>query len=500
MHLVGAQEGEQAIVSMRVLVYVRLSSFAGESDTSSSPERQEEACRTYATAHGWEVVDVISDLDVSGSDKGLRLDRPGLKAVRSRWDDVDVLLFAKLDRIARNVADWNALRDEADKYGVALVSIAEALDLTTPSGVFVANILQSFAQMEAAVISSRTREAVAYMAREGRHRGGLPAFGWVSEPHPHQRGFRLALHPTRSVILRGIVDLVLAGGSPAAIVDDLNRRGVESPEGKGWAPDSLRKLLRRDILRGMQVHQGRLVLGETGLPIRPHQPLIDDDTWHRLQDELNRRGKTGGNNAATPYLLRGLVHCDLCGVRMNRASQAGKPSVMVCGRRSRTGIKCPGVAVGRLRLEDLVVERFLHLFGDIRVMEEVTVPAPRGDLREVEQALSDVMARMGTVEPGTPEDADLQSHRRILFQERRRLASLPTAPVIEVRQTDETFRQVWDRSGVTDRNDLLASQIDQVRIKKGSRGRHGLDPARVTIIFRQFPVGGARPEEVPPVG
>jgi site-specific DNA recombinase len=51
------------------------------------------------------VVDVIHDLDVSGSDKGLRLDRPGLLKVRARWAAADVLIFAKIDRIARDVAD-----------------------------------------------------------------------------------------------------------------------------------------------------------------------------------------------------------------------------------------------------------------------------------------------------------------------------------------------------------------------------------------------------------
>lgn len=485
---------------LRALIYVRLSSFAGERDTSTSPERQEEACRNYAQAHRWTVVEVISDLDVSGSDKGLRLDRPGLRKVRERWADVDVLLFAKLDRIARNVADWNSLREEAQQHGVALVSIGESLDLTTPNGVFVANVLQSFAQLEAAVISSRTREAVAYMAREGRHRGGLPAFGWTAGPHPGQRGYRLVLHPERSVVLRAIIGRVLAGESTWNIVDDLNRRGVESPEGKGWAPDTLRKLLRRPILRGMQMHRRQLVRGDDGLPIRPHEPLIDDDTWHALQAELDRRGTTGGNNASVPYLLRGLVFCDLCGVRMNRQSQAGKPSVMVCGRRSRTGERCPGVAVGRLRLESLVTERFLAIFGDLPVTEEESVESPRGNLREVEEALAAVMEQMTTVEPGTDEDEILQEQRKALFRERQRLRALPSAPSVRIRQTGETFAEVWERSDLLERNRLLTSQVAEVRIRKGSRGRHGLDPNRVVIQWKGVLAETAGTEEIVPVG
>lgn len=469
---------------LRALIYVRLSSFAGERDTSTSPERQEEACRDYARMQGWDVVDVIPDLDVSGSDKGLRLDRPGLLKVRERWADVDVLVFSKLDRIARNVSDWNHLREEAERNEVALVSVDDRLDLTTPNGVFFANVIQSFAQMEAAVISARTREAVAFMAREGRHRGGLPAFGWIAAPHPEQRGFRLVLHPTRSAVLRSIIERVLAGESTVSVVDDMNRRSVESPEGKGWAPDSARKLLRRPILRGMQVHRGHLVRGTDGLPIRPHEPLIDDATWYALQAELDRRSIRGGNNARHPYLLRGLVVCDLCGVRMNRASQEGKPSVMVCGRRSRTGERCPGVAVGRLRLETLVVERFLRIFGDLPVTEEETVQEAEGGLREVERSLAAVMEQMATVEPGTDDDDVLQEQRKLLYRERKRLRSLPSAPTVHVVKTGETVAQVWEREDVEGRNRLLEGHIAAVRIRKGSRGRHGLDPNRVDVRWK----------------
>jgi DNA invertase Pin-like site-specific DNA recombinase len=71
------------------------------------------------------VLDVIRDLDVSGSDKGDRLDRPGLRKIRERSGDVDVLIFAKLDRLARNVIDFRAFADEAADHGAALVSVAK---------------------------------------------------------------------------------------------------------------------------------------------------------------------------------------------------------------------------------------------------------------------------------------------------------------------------------------------------------------------------------------
>src|SRR3954454_14013073 len=293
----------------RAIIYIRLSSYQGQSDTTTSPERQQEVCRAYCTAHGWSVVDVILDLDVSGSDKGLRLDRKGLLKVRSVWDEADVLVFAKMDRIARNVADWERLREEAKKHGVALVSVAESFDLTTPNGEFAATIMQAFAQMEAAMISARTTEAVAYLAREGRHRGGMAAFGWRATPRRDGPGFVLMLDEERSSVLREAVDRTLAGEPTDRIVQDFNTRKVPSAEDKGWANDSLRKLLRRPILRGMQVHHGEIVRGLDGLPIRPHQPLVTDEEWRALQTALDSRRHKGGWWRKPPHLLKGVAVC-----------------------------------------------------------------------------------------------------------------------------------------------------------------------------------------------
>jgi DNA invertase Pin-like site-specific DNA recombinase len=214
--------------------------------------------------NGYEVVEVIKDLDVSGSDKGLRLDRPGLLQVRHRWDEVEVLVFAKIDRIARNVLDWGRLAEEAKDHGVSLVSVADRLDLSDPKQAFFANVLQSFAQMEAAMISTRLTEAVAYMVREGRHRGGLAAFGWKAALRLDGPGYRLVLDPETSPVVREAIDRTIAGEPTLKIVEDFNAKGVASPEGKGWGSDTIRKLLRRRSSGGCRSTGARSCAASTG--------------------------------------------------------------------------------------------------------------------------------------------------------------------------------------------------------------------------------------------
>jgi site-specific DNA recombinase len=475
----------------RALIYVRLSSYKGETDTTTSPERQEEACRAYAFAQGWNVIDVVYDLDVSGSDKGLRLDRPGLLKVRAAWASADVLLFAKIDRLARNVLDWSRIREEADSNGVALVSVADSLDLTTPGGRFVATILQAFAEMEAAMISTRTREAVAYLAREGRHRGGSVPFGWTSAPRADGPGFRLVLDPIQAPVVREAVDRVIAGESAASVADDFNARQVLSTN-EAWIAKSLRALLVRPILRGMLVHHGDLVRDSTGLPIRPHEPLLTDAEWTRLQTALawsSPRPSSPDEGLQEFSLLRGLVTCSLCRKRLHSGLTKGKYPQWRCSRSTvipGTTAKCSGTAIARGPLEDHVISEVLRVVGDTPGVEVVMEERADEEIAEVEEALDAVTAAIRDVDDEA-EEATLLVQRRAL---RARLKTLLAAPVLREaseRPTGRTFRDDWATADDAGRTALLASVLAVVSVHRGRRGARGLDTSRVTLVFSANP-------------
>jgi site-specific DNA recombinase len=482
----------------RALIKVRLSSYDGATDdTSTSPERQEEQSRAYCAARDWEVAHVIHDLDVSASDKGLRLDRPGLIRAREWYPRVDVLVVAKLDRLARNVADFLAIHEEARTYGVDLVSVNEGLDMTTPAGKFVAVILAAFAEMEAATIAQRTREAVAYLARVGRHRGGNAPYGWRIAPLGDGiPGYRLALHPTHAPILRAAVLRVIDGVSPEVIAAEYREKGYPGPGddqrrrgqqiGPPWDPDVLRRLLRRPILRGMQVHRGELVRGEDGLPIRPHDALVSDAEWRALQDRLSKRAFSVDLSRAVPHvLLRGLVACTACGAVMHAVTQEGKNPVWSCSRKLLTpdGEKCPGASVSRARLEEYVVSEVLRVSGHLEGWQVTEEERADEEALEVSDALDAVLRALRDVEDPAEEDK-LLARRRAL---RARLTELQAAPVIveaSRRPTGRTFAEDYAAAATdTERAALLRSQIAVVGIRKGVRGRRGLDPSRVRLLF-----------------
>jgi len=152
---------------MRVALYARVSTLNGQ-----HPEMQLSELREYASRRGWKVVDEYVDQGVSGSKES----RPELNRlmadVHSR--KFEVVLCWKIDRFGRSLRHLvNALAD-LDAYGVAFVSLRDNLDLSTPSGRLMFQVIGAMSEFERALIQERVkaglRNARAHGKRLGRPR------------------------------------------------------------------------------------------------------------------------------------------------------------------------------------------------------------------------------------------------------------------------------------------------------------------------------------------
>lgn len=88
------------------------------------------------------------------------------------------MVTAKLDRLSRSLHDFTGTVQLARRQRWALVSLDPAVDMTTPNGRLVANILASVAEWESDIIGQRTADAMAKGkargARYGRERQVAP--------------------------------------------------------------------------------------------------------------------------------------------------------------------------------------------------------------------------------------------------------------------------------------------------------------------------------------
>ena len=105
---------------------------------------------------------------------GKTMDRPGWSKLQRDIDagKVDRVVVWRLDRLGRTAKGLTALFDELPKRGVGLVSIKDGLDLSTPAGRLMANVLASVAQYETEVRGERVLAGQAKAKASGKRWGG----------------------------------------------------------------------------------------------------------------------------------------------------------------------------------------------------------------------------------------------------------------------------------------------------------------------------------------
>jgi DNA invertase Pin-like site-specific DNA recombinase len=133
--------------------------------------------REYGARRGWQIVGEYVDEGVSGSrERRPQLDRLMADAHRRKFDLIAVW---KIDRFGRSLKHLvNALAD-LDSLGVAFVSLRDNIDLSTPSGRLMFQIIGAMAEFEKSLIQERVRaglrNAVARGVRLGRPRTSVDA-------------------------------------------------------------------------------------------------------------------------------------------------------------------------------------------------------------------------------------------------------------------------------------------------------------------------------------
>lgn len=209
---------------MKCIGYLRVST----TDQDYGIEVQRALIEGEAERRGWTIV----GWEVDAGRTGKKISRPGLDSARDRLarGEASLLVVAKLDRLSRSVADFTHLIREAThpargRKPWRLVVLDPGIDMTTPNGRLVANILMSVAEWEGDIISARTRDALAQAKLEGVKLGA----DFQMDPKVVTRMRRL-----RS-----------KGWSYARIASHLNAEGIPTPNGKRYHGSTVNYAINR---------------------------------------------------------------------------------------------------------------------------------------------------------------------------------------------------------------------------------------------------------------
>ena len=202
-------------------------------------EAQRAAVATYLNGGDWQIVGEFTEVE-----SGKRSDRPELdKALAAARLHRCPLIVSKVDRLTRSVAFLSRLLEA----GVD-VRFADLPQIEGATGVFLLQQMVAVAQLEAGMISARTKAALAAAKRRGTKLGGDRGVVPTAKMRKSAAAARQKRAATRAADLAPTIAELQAAGATSlrAIAAGLNERGIPTARGEGeWTSAQVMRVLDR---------------------------------------------------------------------------------------------------------------------------------------------------------------------------------------------------------------------------------------------------------------
>ena len=284
----------------KTAIYIRVSSDE-QAKHGLSLDEQKEALQEYAKKNDLQIVGIYAD---EGCTARKALNRR--KALKNLLNDVeagkiDLIIFIKLDRWFRNIADYYRVQDILDKHSVNWLAIQEDYNTLTTSGRLSLNIRLSIAQNESDTTSDRIK-----FVFEGKKRrrealtGNLP-LGYAIDTH------KKIIQDENAHIIKDMFNHFITHQS---IMEML--RHLKDTYGIQWRAISCRRALQNPAYVGTFYGIENYTEG-----------IIDTDTFSRIQTMMQARRNTAPRKENGVFLFSGLIKCPSCG-RMLAGSKGHK--------------------------------------------------------------------------------------------------------------------------------------------------------------------------------
>jgi DNA invertase Pin-like site-specific DNA recombinase len=202
-------------------------------------EAQREAVARYLDGGAWQIIAEFTEVE-----SGRRKDRPELdRALAAARLHRAPLVVAKVDRLTRSVSFLSRLLEA----GVD-VRFADLPSIEGPTGRFMLQQMASVAELEAGLISSRTKAALAAAKARGKKLGGNRGVVLSDAARASGRELQTARANERAADLRPVLRELQRHGitSLRGMASALNQRNIPTARGRGaWSAVQVARVLNR---------------------------------------------------------------------------------------------------------------------------------------------------------------------------------------------------------------------------------------------------------------
>ena len=405
-------------MNMKAAIYCRLSeedrNKQNEADDSGSIQNQKTMLLQYAMEQGWELYNIYSDDDYTGSDRR----RPEFNRLLNDAEHhrFDIILCKTQSRFTREL-------ELVEKYihglfpvwGIRFVSIVDNADTANKGNKKSRQINGLVNEWYLEDMSENIRSVLTSRRENGFHIGAFALYGYMKDPE--QKG-HLIIDEEAAAVVREVFTLFSAGYGKTAIARMLNDRGIPNPteykrlHGLRYSQPKMKnsalwKYFAISDMLANEIYIGNMVQGRYGSVSyktkqnkpRPksewyvvkgtHDPIIDRELWDRVQALIAQRAKPF--DVGTIGLFAGKARCANCGYVM-RSSKNRDRHYLQCGNRHISKEACIGSFISVDKLEQIILAELKRLSEEYLDKEELlrSIKLAGGLQEQKARTLSDI--------------------------------------------------------------------------------------------------------------
>jgi DNA invertase Pin-like site-specific DNA recombinase len=342
-----------------VFVYARVSTKeqvhrARDTSEGFSIPAQKDACRAFAERYGWKVTGVYAELGATGRN----LNRPEMQRMLAdiKIQRPSYVLAYDLSRLSRREIDSLNLLYELREYDTMIRSVTEPFDYG-PNGRFLFSNYISNHSFRSRGDGSKVVVGMDRKHASGGTNGAAPAgYRNIKEIINGGRISTVEIDPEYGPLMRLAFELMESGdysintALKAVTEAGLRTRPTPARPSKPLTRSAFARALRNPYYVGIVRRKGLSVPGQ-------HEPLISQETFDRVQANLDANRQGGLRTTYTPHYLAGGLYCAKCSRRLGWASHRSRSgdyyAYFSCLSRCHEGA-CGAAYISERYVEDMV--------------------------------------------------------------------------------------------------------------------------------------------------
>lgn len=332
-----------------VAIYCRVSTEE-QKKFGISVDDQKNSLTEYCKRNKYKIYDYYIDEGVSA---GTISKRKEFVRLLKDLDNIDLIIFTKLDRFSRNVRDANNLLVELDKHNTSFKAIDEDdIDTSTADGRFIFNLKVNLAEHERNKDSERINRVNNYKYKVAKTVcTGAKIFGYDIDENKH-----LIVNEKEAEQLNELYDYYLKTTSLSKCYQWFKNNVGNKSIG------TIRNYLTDSKYIGKYMTTKNKEILEDFCPA-----IIDEEKFYKVQKELKRNIKSYNSNTKRDYIFSGLITCQECGFKMaggTRGAKTGYTKIYKCKQHYIEKNCINTTALTEKYIEDYLKENILKIAED----------------------------------------------------------------------------------------------------------------------------------------